>query len=109
MQQAVARGVQAAGENENGGGAAMAFMGMGMNAAGGMMQGVAQPATNQPNPFINVGQAQPSTQPVQPTQTSAQPAQEDPYAKLTELKKLLDNGVITAEDFEAAKKKLLGI
>ena len=109
MQQAVARGVQAAGENENGGGAAMAFMGMGMNAAGGMMQGVAQPATNQPNPFINVGQAQPSTQPVQPTQTSAQPAQEDPYAKLTELKKLLDNGVITAEDFEADKKKLLGI
>ena len=35
MQQSVARGVQAAGEN--GGGAGMAFMGMGMNAAGGMM------------------------------------------------------------------------
>ena len=35
MQQSVARGFQAAGEN--GGGAGMAFMGMGMNAAGNVM------------------------------------------------------------------------
>jgi len=50
MQQAVARGMQAAGEN--GGGAAMAFMGMGMNAAGGVMGGMQQPQTGssyQPN------------------------------------------------------------
>ena len=81
----------------------MAFMGMGMNAAGGMAQGVVQPATNQANPFINVGQAQAAGA------QGTQPTQEDPYAKLTELKKLLDNGVITQEDFDAAKKKLLGI
>ena len=37
-----------------------------------------------------------------------QVAQEDPYAKLTELKKLLDAGVITQEDFDAQKSKLLG-
>ena len=35
--------------------------------------------------------------------------QEDPYAKLTEMKKLLDAGVITQEDFDAVKAKLLGI
>lgn len=39
----------------------------------------------------------------------AAPAEEDPYEKLGKLKGLLDNGVITAEDFEAAKKKLLGL
>ena len=103
MQQAVARGVQAAGENENGGGAAMAFMGMGMNAAGGMMQGMAQPATAGTNPFIQTA----STTPTSTQQAST--SQEDPYAKLAELKKLLDNGVITQADFDAAKKKLLGI
>lgn len=109
MQQAVARGMQAAGENENGGGAAMAFMGMGMNAAGGMMQGMAQPATAVANPFI---QTSPTVQGVAQTQNVSQPqpaVQEDPYAKLAELKKLLDNGVITQADFDAAKNKLLGI
>ena len=87
MQQAVARGMQAAGENPNGGGAAMAFMGMGLNsvgnAVGGLQQQPNQPANNQP--------------------------QEDPYEKLAKLKKLLDEGVITQEDFDKAKQKLLGV
>jgi len=101
MQQAAARGMQAAGEN--GGGAAMAFMGMGMNAAGGMMTGMQQQPTQstyQPAFAQNGQQAQ-----------VAQPAggQEDPYAKLTEMKKLLDSGVITQADFDAAKAKLLGL
>ena len=34
---------------------------------------------------------------------------EDPYAKLTEMIKLLDAGVITQADFDAVKNKLLGI
>ena len=34
---------------------------------------------------------------------------EDPYTKLTEMKKLLDAGVITEEDFNALKAKLLGL
>lgn len=79
----------------------MAFMGMGMNAVGGMMQGMSQPATASANPFI-----QTNSQPASQSQTTTQ---EDPYAKLSELKKLLDNGVITEADFDAAKKKLLGI
>ena len=43
MQQSVARGMQAAGEN---GGTGMAFMGMGMNAAGNVMGAVEQSANN---------------------------------------------------------------
>lgn len=90
MQQSVARGMQSAGEN--GGGAGMAFMGMGLNAAGGAMAGLQQPVAPQP-------QAQPAPQaPV-----------EDPYEKLAKLKTLLDGGVITQEDFDESKKKLLGL
>lgn len=108
MQQAAARGMQAAGEN--GGGAGMAFMGMGMNAAGGMMGAMQQPA--QPSTY-NPAFAQPQqpAQPVQP-QVAPQPqgqATEDPYAKLAQLKQLLDQGVISQADFDAAKNKLLGI
>ena len=96
MQQSVARGMQAAGENPNGGAGAMAFMGMGMNAVGGAVGGVQQPTGVNSNPFIQ-------------TQQQAQQPQEDPYAKLTEMKKLLDAGVITQAEFDAAKAKLLGI
>ena len=84
MQQSIARGMQAAGENPNGGAAGMAFMGMGMNAVGGAVSNLQQP-----------------------TQQVTQ--EEDPYTKLASLKKLLDDGVITQEDFDAAKSKLLGI
>jgi len=90
MQQSVARGIQAAGENPNGGAGAMAFMGMGMNAAGGMM-GAFQQSVNQ----------QPATQ--QATQ------QEDPIEKLTKYKKLLDDGIISEEEFEQLKEKILGV
>lgn len=89
MQQAVARGFQSAGEN-GGGAAGMAFMGMGMNAVGGAMGGLQQ----QP------------TQPAQPTQPTAA---EDPVEKLAKLKKMLDAGLITQEDYDAAKAKILGV
>lgn len=103
MQQAVARGMQAAGEN--GGGTGMAFMGMGMNVAGGMMQGMQQQPT-QGSYQPSFGQAQPPTQ-----QSVEQPsfAQQDPMTVLTEKKKLLDAGLITQEDYEALKAKLLGL
>lgn len=83
MQQSVARGFQAAGQN--GGGSGMAFMGMGINAAGNTMGAFQQPVS-------------------QP-----QKATEDPYEKLGKLKQLLDNGVISQEEFDKAKKDLLGI
>ena len=69
----------------------MAFMGMGMNAAGNVMGGFQQPVYQQPQ------------QPQQQTQQ-----QEDPYEKLAKLKKLLDDGVISQEEFDEAKKKTFG-
>lgn len=79
-QQAVSRGMQAAGEN--GGATGMAFMGMGMNTVGGVMGAVQQPT---------------------------QAPQEDPYEKLAKFKKMLDDGLITQEEYEEQKKKILGV
>ena len=96
MQQAVARGMQAAGENPNGGGAmGMGVMGFGANAAGGLMQGLQQPV-----------QQQMQQQPVQ--QQPAQPSQDDPIEKLRQIKGLVDDGILSQEDFDKAKAKLLG-
>lgn len=98
MQQSVARGIEAAGEN---GGSGMAFMGMGMNAANTMMNGVS---------------AQPNTSTYQPafggtvTNTQSQPTPEvSPTDKLLEAKKLLDAGAITEEDYNKLKAQILGI
>lgn len=84
MQQSVARGFQSAGEN-GGGTTGMAFMGMGMNAVGGAMGGLQQPVNNQA------------------------PVQEDPMEKLKKYKEMLDAGLITQEDYDAQKKKILGV
>jgi len=89
--------MQSAGEN--GGGANMAFMGMGMNAAGGMMGGMQQqttPSSYQPA----FGQHQ---------SVSAQQTPQDPTTKLLEMKKLLDAGAITQEDYDKIKNQLLGL
>jgi len=94
MQQAAARGMQAAGEN--GGGANMAFMGMGMNAAGGMMGGMQQPNTGSTYQ-ANFGGA------------TQEQANVDPTQKLMEMKKLLDAGAITQEDYDKVKNQLLGL
>ena len=104
LQQSVARGIQSAGEN--GGGTGMAFMGMGMNAVNNMMGGVQQPQTNNQNPFINVS----SQQNAQPQNSQPQSnTQNDPAIILAERKKLLDAGLITQEDYDAVKAKLLGL
>lgn len=84
MQQSVARGFQAAGEN--GGASNMAFMGMGMNAAGGALGGLQQPVQ--------------ATQPVQPAA--------DPMEKLKKMKGMLDAGLITQEDYDNVKNQILG-
>ena len=98
MQQAAARGMQAAGEN--GGGTGMAFMGMGMQAAGGMVNGMSQPNT-QPSYQPNFGAV---------TNNNAQTsASVDPTTKLLEMKKLLDAGIISPEEFDKVKKDLLGL
>lgn len=114
FQQAAARGMQAAGES--GGGANMAFMGLGMNAAGNMMAGTQQPNTAgsyQPN--FGAGQVNQNPQPQDPNQTQQNTApqqnqaQEDPTEKLIKMKKLLDAGVITEEEFNKIKSDLLGL
>ncbi|QYH36343.1 SHOCT domain-containing protein [Salinibacterium sp. M195] len=96
MQQAAARGFEAAGSNEGGGGggAGMAFLGMGMNAAGGAAAGFQQP---------NAAPQQPAAAP------AATPAADDPMAKLQQFKTMLDQGLITEADYEAAKAKVLGL
>jgi membrane protease subunit (stomatin/prohibitin family) len=68
MQQSVARGMQAAGEN--GGGAGMAFMGMGMGAAGNMMGATQQQGATPQSQFI---QNQPMQQQAQPQQAPPPP------------------------------------
>ena len=97
MQQAAARGMQAAGEN--GGGSGMAFMGVGMNAAGNMIGNMQQQNNGSSyNPSFNQ----------QPEQAQTTPS-EDPMTKLMNAKKMLDAGVITEEDYNNLKAKLLGL
>jgi len=196
MQMSAARGIEAMGSNQGGGAMGMGFMNMGMNAAGGMMQGLQQPVAPQqqmggfnpqtgqpmgqqpmfdpntgqpiqqqqpmfdpmtgqpiqqqqpmfdpmtgqpiqqqqpafdPNTGQPIQQQQPAFdpnagQPIQqqqpafdPNMGQSEPVQEeqppvemaeDPVAKLTQMKQLLDAGVISQEDFDAAKNNLLGI
>ena len=104
LNQSVARGVQAAGES-GGGGAGLAMFGMGANAAGGLVQ-PAQPWSPPGQPGAQQGGAQPGAE----QQGSApQGGGEDPVAKLAQYKKMLDQGLITEEDYEAAKKAALGL
>ena len=111
MKQSVARGIQAAGEN--GGGDGIAFMGMGMNAAMNTMNAMGQ--SNNPNSYQpNFSQNQPAMnqqpmnqQPVNNQQAEQPPV--DPTTKLIEMKKLLDAGVITEEEFKKIRFDLLGI
>ncbi len=101
MQQSVERGMQSAGEN--GGGANMAFMGMVMGAAGNVMGGVQQqPGESSHQPNFGA-QTEVQAQEAPPAQEAA-----DPTEKLIQMKKLLDAGVITQEEFDTVKKQLLG-
>ena len=91
-------------------------MGMGMGAVGAASQGMQQPtepSSYHPN-FAQPLPAQPVT--ATPPETSAaavtsqpgkQPA-EDPTTRLLNLKKLLDVGVISQEEFDRAKSDYLG-
>ncbi len=81
LKQSVARGVEAAGSNEGGGGTGLAMMGVGMGALGNLV------------PPTGGGAAAPA----------------DPKAQLAEYKKMLDDGLITQDDFDSLKKKVLGL
>lgn len=126
LNQAVARGVQAAGEN--GGGTGLAMFGAGAGAVGGLVQpvqpwqtpaGMQQGQPQQAAPQQGAPQQGAPQQggPQQgqapqggPAQAAPAPQQsEDPVAKLAQYKQMLDQGLISAEDYEAAKKKALGL
>ena len=93
LQASVAAGFEAAGENQGPGG----LVGMGM-AAGttgiGALQQPVQPAPQAPAPA---------------PQAAAQAPAEDPVAKLAKFKEMLDAGLITQADYDAAKAKALGL
>jgi len=77
MQQSVARGMQAAGENPAGGGMGMAFMGMGMGAAGNMMGAMQQQGVTPQSQFIQ-NQSMPQQPQYQQQQYQQQPQQQAP-------------------------------
>ncbi len=108
MQQATARGIQSAGEN--GGGTGMAFMGMGVQAAGGVVGGMQQPQTEssyQPNFNQSTTSETPQSEAAGDSQNNSSTT--DATTKLLEMKKLLDAGAITQEDYDKIKAQLLGI
>ncbi|MBE7325187.1 SPFH domain-containing protein [Nocardioides sp. Y6] len=105
LQASVAAGFESAGENAGPGG----LIGMGMAAGGAGIGGLQQPV-----PGVG-GQATPQQAPQQPAPAApaaaapAAAAAEDPMEMLTKAKKMLDAGLITQEDYDAAKAKALGL
>ncbi|MGY1424911.1 SPFH domain-containing protein [Lysobacter sp. A289] len=88
LQASVAQGIQSAGETSG----AAGVMGIGM--ASGMMGGI--------------GNLQQPVAPAAPVAPVA-PAADDPIAKLKKAKEMLDLGLITQADYDAAKAKALGL
>lgn len=102
LQASVAKGFEAAGENAGPGG----LIGMGM-AAGSTGIGALQ----QPVPGVGGQSTPPGMAPLPPPAPAAPaaPAEEDPIAKLAKFKQMLDAGLITQADYDAAKNKVLGL
>ena len=98
MKQSVARGIQGAGEN--GGAAGLGFMGVGVAGANGVMGAFGG----------GVGVGANANQNTQAQNTSeAASEKEDPYERLAKLKKLLDMGAISQEEYDKEKNKILGL
>jgi len=95
LQASVAAGFEAAGEN----GGAAGLVGLGMAAGATGLGGLQQPVT---------GTGAPATPPAAAAPAAA-PAEDDPVARLTKLKEMLDAGLITQADYDAAKNKVLGL
>ncbi len=93
LQASVAAGMQSAGENSGANG----IFGMGMAAGVAGISGLQQP----------VAPAVPVAAPAAPAPAAA-PA-DDPIARLTKAKQMLDAGLITQADYDAVKAKALGL
>lgn len=99
LQASVAAGMEAAGQNAGPGG----MIGMGMAAGGIGLGGLQQPV--QQAPAAPAAPAPAAAAPAAP----AAPAADDPMAVLKRAKEMLDAGLITQEDYDAAKAKALGL
>lgn len=95
MQSSLAAGMQAAGES----GGAAGILGLAMAMGGAGVAGVQQPVANGPQPPAASSEQS----------TSVPLSEEDPILKLTKFKQLLDAGLITQADYDAAKAKVLGL
>jgi membrane protease subunit (stomatin/prohibitin family) len=93
MQASVAAGLQAAGEN----GGAAGILGVAMATGTAGVAGIQQPVSGAP-----------TASPGAATPASSVPDEDDPVVKLTKFKQLLDAGLITQADYDAAKAKVLG-
>ncbi len=87
LQASVAQGIESAGAE--GGGAGILGVGMAAGSLGGLA-GLQQPVAPAAAPAASA------------------PAADDPVAKLTQAKQMLDAGLITQEDYDALKAKVLG-
>ncbi len=97
LQASVAAGIESAGENAGPGG----LIGMGMATGGMGLGGLQQPATQAPAAPAPAAPAEPAA--------PAAPAAEDPMTMLKRAKEMLDAGLITQADYDAAKAKALGL
>ncbi|GGD31215.1 SHOCT domain-containing protein [Nocardioides daphniae] len=102
LQASVAAGFESAGENAGPGG----LIGMGMAAGSAGIGGLQQPV---PGVGGQSTPAAPAAPPAPAAPAAAAPAAEDPVAVLTRAKQMLDAGLITQEDYDAAKAKALGL
>jgi membrane protease subunit (stomatin/prohibitin family) len=102
LQASVAAGFEAAGENTGAAGLVGLGMAAGATGLGGLQQpvpGIGAQSTPAPTPA-------PAPAPAAPAPAAAE---EDDVARLTKLKEMLDGGLITQADYDAAKNKILGI
>ena len=108
LQASVASGFEAAGENTGSAG----LIGLGMAAGATGLGGLAQPvpgiggqSTHPPPPVAAAPAPAPAPAPAAPPA----PAADDPMVQLAKFKEMLDAGLITQEDYDAAKNKVLGL
>ena len=98
LQASVASGFESAGETAGAGG----IFGMGMAAGTAGLAGLQQPV-----PGVGAQSTPPAA--AAPAAPAPAPAEDDPMAKLAKFKEMLDAGLITQEDYDAAKAKALGL
>jgi len=110
LQASVAAGFEAAGSNTG----APGLVGLGMAAGATGLGALQQPvpgigAQSTPRPAMAPPPPPPPPPPPAAAAAPAAPASEDPVAKLAKFKQMLDAGLITQADYDAAKNKVLGL